>query len=1556
MKWSILENINNFTYKVTNSENEAFGILKKIDLKDDSQKGIAKLCYFSEKNIQSFYLSKIIDFFEEGDEIGIVREFIEGKNLLDSYDLESKTKKIDKLIQICFALRDLHSYKIIHQKLRPQNIFINQNGEVKLTDFAFFQNSICNLSEKETVKYISPEQCLKNVKLDFRSDFYSLGVIAFELFYGEVPFNGNSSKQIIKGHLKGNLKIPKDLPSQVPKNIEKIIFKLLEKNPKNRYQCIFELISDLEKSISNKPEFHSNSKLNYPKIIDRFSEQINFEDFLESEKVVLLIKGDKGVGKSKFWEDCKFELLLKDQIIFETKSKENSYDYEPFESIIYQMFLKVGDFGKEQQKDLIGKYLNTLKFISPDILTIPTIQDFLTQNPVNQNIQNFRESIFNFINDFCSVLNEKILIYCESFQFSNRKTSDLFLSFAENLQTNNLKFVLNFSSDENSFRRGFDFDKIEVLFISAMDKIQSEDFINSMIEGVAESINKNVLSKIYSIAKGNISNSIEVFNHFYNSEKIKISESDLVRFSNPEAKDIESLEEVFFEKISNVNITAQTILQLASIFYEKFEVSVLSELTNMKEDEIIFELEEMRNLEIINFDLESGKYFFAQPFYQNIFYKSFTNEEVIELSEQIAFVSESQNPINFEAILKIAQFYKKSENFEKSLEFFAKAVEIAKKEFSIFKVLQILGLAKRLPETYLIDIFLQEFDVYFNLKDFVRAEKVLELAFRFSQKNQNFKNDFELHKNFGLVYLKQENYSKATQYFEKCLEISKNKNDEYSISTSLFLLGKISFLKNDFFKAETYFLDCLNDFQPSAIPLNFLGKIQFLKGKLEEAENYFEKAFLGTEIKDERTYFETLDNLFQINFQAKNFEKARGYVETATEKSTQVNNFQFLATSIYDLAILQLESNEKFDALENFEKAKFLFGELGALKQFVQSNLKVIAINLDENKLLGMNYETQKTREICEENRFLDELNEARILEQRLSFLQGNEEEAIGELKSLAAISTNKKYFANFCFELFQLLKSSFENGVEFASKTEILDYKTKAQNLFQAILNNEFDFFVQKKLEILANDDFNVSENFSIDVKNLLHGFVDLLNPQTSLNELLFFLKSETGADFCEILFENEEFQGQFFKIQKQDFQNAIRNEKSILKDNLILFPFFTEGKKCSQILCLFKNENSTKAFTKKDFQKTEFVFDLVEKALEKNENLSKDPSQTEKHLGKFIGKSKAMQNLYTEIIEAAKVDFTVYVNGESGTGKELVAESLHKLSPKNKQKFIVINCASIPPNLAESELFGHEKGSFTGANSMKKGKFELANNGTIFLDEVAELSLEIQAKLLRVIQNREIWRVGGEEPIKVNIRLIVATHKNLEEEVSKGNFREDLFHRINVIFIKVPSLRERVEDIPVLAEFLLGKFAAKANKKILGFTNEATELLQKAKWNGNVRELENTIAKIVMKVEDNSFVNSLHINNLSPKFNFRTEKSSVNRELNKIPLDKKVANVVADLEINTSLSGKLAVFEKEIIISELKKNGLNKSKTAEALGIERKKLYALIEKHKIKLKKGKF
>ncbi|MEW6132082.1 MAG: nif-specific transcriptional activator NifA [Pseudomonadota bacterium] len=237
---------------------------------------------------------------------------------------------------------------------------------------------------------------------------------------------------------------------------------------------------------------------------------------------------------------------------------------------------------------------------------------------------------------------------------------------------------------------------------------------------------------------------------------------------------------------------------------------------------------------------------------------------------------------------------------------------------------------------------------------------------------------------------------------------------------------------------------------------------------------------------------------------------------------------------------------------------------------------------------------------------------------------------------------------------------------------------------------------------------------------------------------------------------------------------------------------------------------------------------------------------------LDNVIGRSKRMQEVFAEVHQAAPGKSTVLLRGESGTGKEVVARSIHYLSPRKDAPFIKVNCAALSETLLESELFGHEKGSFTGATHERKGRFEMANGGTLFLDELGEISQSFQTKLLRVLQEREFERVGGNKSIKVDVRLIAATNRNLEEDVSKGTFRADLYYRINVVSIFLPPLRERREDIPLLVEHFLEKFN-RENQRKLTISPQAVDIMLKCNWPGNVRELENCVERTATMTRTN-------------------------------------------------------------------------------------------------------
>jgi len=235
------------------------------------------------------------------------------------------------------------------------------------------------------------------------------------------------------------------------------------------------------------------------------------------------------------------------------------------------------------------------------------------------------------------------------------------------------------------------------------------------------------------------------------------------------------------------------------------------------------------------------------------------------------------------------------------------------------------------------------------------------------------------------------------------------------------------------------------------------------------------------------------------------------------------------------------------------------------------------------------------------------------------------------------------------------------------------------------------------------------------------------------------------------------------------------------------------------------------------------------------------------------IIGKSTEMQKIFQMVRKAASSKASVLITGESGVGKELVANALHNLSDRKDNSMIKVHCAALSENLLESELFGHEKGAFTGAVSRTRGRFELANNGTIFLDEIGEIDQNVQIKILRVLQEKKFERVGGEETIEVNVRVIAATNRDLKKEIEAGNFREDLYYRLNVVHIHVPPLRERKDDIPIMITSFLQEFAKENNKKIEGLDNRSRAALYKYDWPGNIRQLRNCIESAVVMCSGN-------------------------------------------------------------------------------------------------------
>ncbi len=373
--------------------------------------------------------------------------------------------------------------------------------------------------------------------------------------------------------------------------------------------------------------------------------------------------------------------------------------------------------------------------------------------------------------------------------------------------------------------------------------------------------------------------------------------------------------------------------------------------------------------------------------------------------------------------------------------------------------------------------------------------------------------------------------------------------------------------------------------------------------------------------------------------------------------------------------------------------------------------------------------------------------------------------------------------------------------------------------------------------------------------------------------------------------------------------------------------------------------------------------ILGIIEK-IKKNENLeNKKLEKSEDFLDTLlVGKSKTMQEVFKTIGKLSHNNVTVLILGESGTGKELVARAIHLNSVRNDKPFIVVNTPSVPSELLESELFGHEKGSYTGANEKKEGKFISANGGTIFLDEIGDMPLNLQAKLLRVIQEKEVEPVGSNKPVKIDVRIIAATNKNLKSMVKNAKFREDLYYRLNVIEITLPPLRERKSDIPILANFFIKKFSEELNIAEKQLSGDALSFLQSYNFPGNIRELENAIRRC-MVMSPSSILDSDDFKEIlnNGEKNLSIDKYLKDKKTEIDPFEdiirrkiKNYAEKIKDAEINDVYRSIMGLTEKIIIEEILNLYNFNQLKVSKFLGINRNTLRKKINEYKIDLKKA--
>ncbi|MCD4817326.1 MAG: sigma 54-interacting transcriptional regulator [Candidatus Cloacimonetes bacterium] len=815
-------------------------------------------------------------------------------------------------------------------------------------------------------------------------------------------------------------------------------------------------------------------------------------------------------------------------------------------------------------------------------------------------------------------------------------------------------------------------------------------------------------------------------------------------------------------------------------------------------------------------------------------------------------------------------------------------------EKAIFYLNEALKIQKLLSDSYQISTF--HFNIGLTYKDHGEYEKAIESLNQSLQIAVNFK----LYKSvdaalnaMGAIYFKSGNWTKAIEYYKDAIEKSKKNNFSLGMCESYNNLGELYEKRGEYNLAFDYYqksndiLSNISDDFLKAVVHGNIGSVLTMMHKYREAYGYLIEShdfFKNIEANVELT--EASQKLAYYFMSTRNIESADYHLKISEELATETNDEFRLGRAYYLRALLENKNSSK--AISYLEKASEIFVK-------TNNNFDLAISQYEFASLLFQEKDWEQALQILHENRkIIKRFNAINLLEKNDLLIQKIKKKYEKELKE----SRQQDSMLNDFYEITQFLNSiSVFDTLLNQSLDRIVDFADANGGVF-CLYNNQL---TTDSWEYVLTNNFSVSNHFYPEIMNVIQECFDE-------NVVKNIKQPQFAPEFNNII----------------AFPLSIRNEKMGV---ICLFIkggsyYFSEkmmnliNALCNQIVVIIEN--------------------ISFKSLEQSHAVIREELASTNLFTNIIGKSLEIQKIFKMIDKIKDTPTTILLEGPSGTGKELIARAIHFTSNRRNKRFVAQYCGALPETLLESELFGHIKGAFTGASQDKKGLFEIANGGTFFLDEIGDVSLSTQAKLLRFLQEGEIKRVGSTITENVDVRVICATNVNLRDKVKNGDFREDLFYRLNVIRIDVPSLDKRKSDIPLLTIHFLDKYCAKINKHVNGITDEAMKYLISYKWPGNIRQLENEIERAVTLADADSYIKA----------------SDLSEEIFHYSNIKETINLLDDIQApanNDSMKEAVEKLEIQMIRQALEETGWNQTQAAKKLKLSRQGLIKKLHRYNL-------
>ncbi len=1530
---------------------EEFSILKNL-----SHPHIAQIHNFGydEKTERYFYSS----------------EYIEGKNLYDaSQDMSCET--LEKLfVQTLRALEYLHSRAIFHFDLKPQNILVktpsSADALIKLIDFG-----LAGYKPKGNIvgtpAYIAPEIILGESP-DARADLYSLGIVFYECLTKQNPFRTKSISETFK--LQQSLKVPppSELRKEIPEYLDQVILKLLQKNPQNRYSHAGAVIQEINQlSGKNYAIETSDTLLAYLPgegiFIDRKKEMEDFtkifQEFSKSTHTLykrnIFLTGVAGLGKTRLLKELRFHAQLHDAKVFlyhdqipsdinaplvliadnieqNTLQKLSIFSDSFTHSLIMilagqehlkppadYLVWKLSPFGIQEVKDYLVALTGLKK--PPDFL-MEEITKRSQGNPL-------------FISELIKKLIQKNLLLDKSGRWSANAYEDFEINFSQIEIPKTIHDFLKkeyeaFSPQEQEILKIFTIWKNSLGLIE-LEKLSQTPNISEIIHHLLENgiLNKNEKNQSYDFNNPQLRE--VVLELMPETEKQKIHQQLAIAIKTDPANHKNYL--YHFSRSAFTHETLEALLNLGKLLMQEGntqEAKQNFELAYHRKN--ISDLERMEigllwgDALLKNSETES-----AGKLFENI------REELKKIK-----LSPENMPAKVEVLEKLGAVYLKKQEPGIAREIFSSALTLLE-EHNYSKVKPLI------IQNYMARAKLAEGHQDEALEIFLKTQEIWKNDLNEIEKKQVLNNDL------ATVYQLKQNQLKAFEQFEKDLDFYESIPHHYLVARTHYHLAEVSTALKKTESTVKHYKSCIEISKNQHFydlllrAYNGLGNLLNIHKDYHNSILYYERALaISIKIQDLNSQAAISTNLGILYNENSKTDLAFPQVYQAIFLLEKIRNKT--AFQIYFLIRAKIEMGDILRKLKKFEEARDYIKEALSLIEehphqdnqlfWAHANLAKLYSDQDRKEKAMKEYEESKSLSSPEDS---DQQKELNLIRKML----GEENSAPPQKTHLENKTTNletpseegnelqKAY--EYIFQLNQFLNT--EHNLDFLLKT-ILNYALELSGAERALIlllnaNEELEIKSSINMEISANLS-EISSNIAQKVlKSGEYLETDDATDDARFNEYESVLILKLRSILClpihsrnrtvGVLYLDNRYRPGAFKKSNLKVLQAFCDQAGIAIENTKLINQYDQvQKQLREKLAKAEDEAST-------YQ-----------AILKEESIN---IPTKYSYEKIIAKSKAMYNIFKMLDKITETQLSVFIHGETGTGKELIAKALHYNNKiRNEKRFVALNCGAIPANIMESEMFGHKAGSFTGAMKDKKGLFAEANGGTLFLDEIAELDLNLQVKLLRVLEEGEYTPVGETKSFHCDVRIVAASHKNLELLVKEGKFREDLFYRICQIKIDLPPLRDRKEDIPLLAEKFIEIYRQEHGiEKKLKIAPSFIKKMLEYDWPGNVRELENVISVTTALAENNE----LTYDSLPGTYGIRR---ALENKSDSLPGQAKASeNLTRKVSIDGSnhydpkISWK--EYEKLIVAKAYQGQGSNPAKAAEVLDVSVATFYKRIK-----------